>query len=40
MKKDGSILIKGNDIVIEGTGKFTAKSDLQMTLKGMKIDIN
>jgi len=40
MKKDGTIHIKGKDITIEGFGKFMAKSDGPMTLKGMKIDIN
>jgi len=40
MKKDGTIHIKGKDIAIEGFGKFMAKCDGPMTLKGMKIDIN
>jgi type VI secretion system secreted protein VgrG len=40
LKKDGSILIKGKDIVIEASGKITAKASGDMTLKGSKIDQN
>jgi type VI secretion system secreted protein VgrG len=40
MKKDGSILIKGKDIVIQGSGKITAKASKDLTLKGSKIGAN
>lgn len=40
LKKDGSILIKGKDIVIEGSGKITAKASGDMVLKGSKIGAN
>lgn len=37
MKKDGTILIKGKDITIEGTGEIVGKASKNMTLKGQKI---
>lgn len=40
MKKDGSIKIKGKDILIEGSGKITAKASGDMVLKGAKIGQN
>jgi type VI secretion system secreted protein VgrG len=40
MKKDGSITIKGKDIVIQGSGKITAKASKDLTLKGSKIGAN
>lgn len=40
MKKDGSITIKGKDIVIQGSGKITAKASSDLTLKGSKIGAN
>lgn len=40
MKKDGTIAIKGKDILVDGTGKITAKSASDMTLKGSKIGQN
>jgi len=40
MKKDGSITIKGKDILIKGSGKITAKADKDMVLKGSKIGAN
>jgi type VI secretion system secreted protein VgrG len=40
MKKDGTILIKGKDITIDGSGKVTVKAASDMTLKGSKIAAN
>lgn len=40
MKKDGTIKIKGKDILIEGSGKITAKASGDMVLKGSKIGQN
>jgi type VI secretion system secreted protein VgrG len=40
MKKDGSISLKGKDIVITGSGKITVKASGDMTLKGSKIGAN
>jgi type VI secretion system secreted protein VgrG len=41
MKKDGSILLKGKDIKIQGSGKIFAKADGDMVLKGSsKVTIN
>ena len=37
MKKDGTIVIKGKDITIEGSGEITGKASKNMTLKGQKI---
>jgi type VI secretion system secreted protein VgrG len=37
MKKDGTIVIKGKDITIEGSGKINGKAGGNMTLKGQKI---
>lgn len=37
LKKDGSIHIKGKDILIEGWGKITAKAGSDIVLKGAKI---
>lgn len=37
MKKDGSITIKGKDILIQGSGKIDVKSDKNITMKGQKI---
>ena len=37
MKKDGTIIIKGKDITIEGSGKIVGKASGTMTLKGQKI---
>jgi type VI secretion system secreted protein VgrG len=37
MKKDGSITIKGKDILIEGSGKIDIKADKNITMKGQKI---
>lgn len=37
MKKDGTIIIKGKDITIEGSGKINAKASSDMVLKGAKI---
>jgi type VI secretion system secreted protein VgrG len=40
MKKDGTIEIKGKDIVIQGSGKISVKADSDLTLKGSKIGQN
>jgi type VI secretion system secreted protein VgrG len=37
MKKDGSIVIKGKDITITGSGKIAVKASSQVTVKGSKI---
>jgi type VI secretion system secreted protein VgrG len=37
MKKDGTIVIKGKDITIEGSGKINAKASGDITMKGSKI---
>jgi type VI secretion system secreted protein VgrG len=40
MKKDGSILIKGKDIELQGSGKIEIKADSDVTIKGSKVGIN
>lgn len=40
MKKDGSILLEGKDIVIKASGKITAKAGGDMVLKAAKIGQN
>ena len=41
MKKDGTIQIKGKDIIINGSGKVTGKAGSDMVLKaGSKITMN
>jgi len=37
MKKDGTIIIKGKDITIEGSGKINAKASSDIVMKGSKI---
>jgi type VI secretion system secreted protein VgrG len=37
MKKDGTITIKGKEIIIQGSGKITIKADSDITMKGSKI---
>jgi type VI secretion system secreted protein VgrG len=37
MKKDGTILIKGKDITIEGSGKVNVKASSDIVMKGSKI---
>jgi len=37
MKKDGTIVIKGKDITIDGSGEIVGKASKNMTLKGQKI---
>lgn len=37
MKKDGTIVIKGKDITIEGSGKINAKAGSDIVMKGSKI---
>ncbi len=40
MKKDGSITIKGKDILIQGSGKINIKADSDIVMKGSKIEQN
>jgi type VI secretion system secreted protein VgrG len=40
MKKDGTIVIKGKDISIEGSGKISAKASSDVVIKGSKVGIN
>ena len=37
MKKDGTIVIKGKDISIQGSGKINVKASSDITMKGSKI---
>ncbi|MEN9627137.1 MAG: hypothetical protein RJA10_363 [Pseudomonadota bacterium] len=37
LKKDGTVVIKGRDITIEGSGKLNAKASGDVVLKGSKI---
>lgn len=40
MKKDGTIIIKGKDITLDGSGKVNVKADGEITMKGSKIKQN
>ena len=40
MKKDGTIVIKGKDITIEGSGKINARASGEVVLKGSKLTQN
>jgi type VI secretion system secreted protein VgrG len=40
MKKDGTIVIKGKDIKIEGSGKINVKASSDVVIKGSKVGIN
>ncbi len=40
MKKDGSITIKGKDIVIDGSGKIEVQASSDVVIKGSKVGIN
>ena len=40
MKKDGTIIIKGKDITLDGSGKVNVKADGDITMKGSKIKQN
>jgi type VI secretion system secreted protein VgrG len=37
MKKDGTIVVKGKDITIEGSGKINVKASSDIVMKGSKI---
>jgi len=37
MKKDGTIVIKGKDITVEGSGKINVKASSDVVIKGSKI---
>ena len=40
MKKDGTIIVKGKDITIDGSGKINLKAGGDITAKGSKINMN
>ena len=40
MKKDGTIIIKGKDITIDGSGKINVKASSDVVVKGSKVGIN
>ena len=40
MKKDGTIVIKGKDITVEGSGKINVKASGDVVMKGSKITGN
>jgi len=40
MKADGTIVIRGRELSVEGTGNVTAKAGNNLVLKGSKIDEN
>ncbi len=40
MKKDGTIIIKGKDITIAGSGKVNIKASGDLVLKGSKVSQN
>jgi type VI secretion system secreted protein VgrG len=40
MKKDGTIVIKGKDIKVEGSGKINVKASSDVVIKGSKVGIN
>ena len=37
MKKDGTIIIKGKDITVDGSGKINVKASSDIVMKGSKI---
>jgi len=40
MKKDGTIVLKGKDIQIEGSGKIKVKASSDVVIKGSKVGVN
>jgi type VI secretion system secreted protein VgrG len=40
MKKDGTIVIKGNNISVQGSGKINVKASSDVVIKGSKVGIN
>jgi type VI secretion system secreted protein VgrG len=40
MKKDGTVVIKGKDILVSGSGKITVKASSDVVVKGSKVGIN
>jgi type VI secretion system secreted protein VgrG len=40
MKKDGTIVLKGKNIQIEGSGKVNVKASGDVVVKGSKIGLN
>ena len=40
MKKDGTVVIKGKDITLEGSGKINVKASSDVVIKGSKVGLN
>jgi type VI secretion system secreted protein VgrG len=40
MKKDGTIVIKGKDLTLEGSGNINVKASGNAVVKGKKTDVN
>ncbi len=40
MKKDGTIVIKGKDITLQGSGKINVKASSDVVIKGSKVGVN
>jgi type VI secretion system secreted protein VgrG len=40
MKKDGTIVLKGRDITIEGSGRISVKGSSSVDIKGTKVSQN
>jgi type VI secretion system secreted protein VgrG len=40
MKKDGTVVIKGKDISLEGSGKINVKASSDVVIKGSKVGLN
>jgi type VI secretion system secreted protein VgrG len=40
MKKDGTVVIKGNNISVQGSGKINVKASSDVVIKGSKVGIN
>jgi type VI secretion system secreted protein VgrG len=40
MKKDGTIVIKGKDVTIDGSGKINIKASSDVVIKGSKVGVN
>jgi type VI secretion system secreted protein VgrG len=40
MKKDGTVVIKGKDITLDGSGKINVKASSDVVVKGSKVGIN
>ena len=40
MKKDGTVVIKGKDITVQGSGKINVKASSDVVIKGSKVGVN